>query len=143
MPRLLPPEALIQCNFTVTRDATVAVNPGWTRYRQLTYSPAVRADRLLFMSGQGALDPLLSNDTLTGRETLTSLERRLSGSATYAGVNGDFFNLRSGLPSGGLIQRGQLVSLPNNARSTAGITDTGTLGADHSQPTTVVGRNPA
>jgi len=77
--------------------------------------------------GATTLEPLLSNDTLTGRETLTSLERRLSGSATYAGVNGDFFNLRSGLPSGGLIQQGQLVSLPNNERSTAGVTDTGTL----------------
>jgi hypothetical protein len=77
--------------------------------------------------GATTLEPLLSNDTLTGRETLTSLERRLSGSATYAGVNGDFFNLRSGLPSGVLIQQGQLVSLPNNERSTAGVTDTGTL----------------
>jgi enamine deaminase RidA (YjgF/YER057c/UK114 family) len=57
MPRLLHREALIQCNFIATRDATVAVNPGWTRYQQLTYSPAVRAGRLLFMSGQGSIDP--------------------------------------------------------------------------------------
>jgi enamine deaminase RidA (YjgF/YER057c/UK114 family) len=57
MPRLLHPEALIQCNFIAARDATVAVNPGWTRYHQLTYSPAVRAGRLLFMSGQGSIDP--------------------------------------------------------------------------------------
>jgi enamine deaminase RidA (YjgF/YER057c/UK114 family) len=57
MPRLLHPEALIQCNFIATRDSTVAVNPGWTRYQKLTYSPAVRAGRLLFMSGQGSLDP--------------------------------------------------------------------------------------
>jgi hypothetical protein len=77
--------------------------------------------------GATTLEPLLSNDALTGRETLTSLERRLSGDATYAGVNGDFFNLRSGLPSGGLIQGGQLVSLPSTGRSTAGITDAGAL----------------
>jgi enamine deaminase RidA (YjgF/YER057c/UK114 family) len=57
MPRLLHPEALIQYDFTATRDAPVVVNPGWTRYQKLTYSPAVRAGRLLFMSGQGALDP--------------------------------------------------------------------------------------
>ena len=57
MPRLLHREALIQCNFIATRDAAVAVNPGWTRYQQLTYSPAVRAGRLLFMSGQGPIDP--------------------------------------------------------------------------------------
>jgi enamine deaminase RidA (YjgF/YER057c/UK114 family) len=57
MPRLMHPEALIQYDFTAARDEPVAVNPGWARYRKLTYSPAVRAGKLLFMSGQGALDP--------------------------------------------------------------------------------------
>jgi len=57
MPRLLHREALIQCNFIATRDAPSAVDPGWTRYQQLTYSPAVRAGRLLFTSGQGSIDP--------------------------------------------------------------------------------------
>ncbi len=77
--------------------------------------------------GTTTLEPLLSNDTLTGRETLTRLEQRLSPSATYAGVNGDLFNLHTGLPSGGLIQQGQVLSLPSNSRSTAGITSDGTL----------------
>jgi len=57
MPRLLHPQALIQYDFIASREAPVAVNPGWTRYQKLTYSPAVRAGRLLFMSGQGSLDP--------------------------------------------------------------------------------------
>jgi enamine deaminase RidA (YjgF/YER057c/UK114 family) len=57
MPRLLHPEALIQYDFIATRDTAVAVNPGWARYQKLTYSPAVRAGRLLFISGQGSLDP--------------------------------------------------------------------------------------
>jgi len=57
MPRLLHPEALIQYDFIATRDQPVAVNPGWERYGKLTYSPAVRAGKLLFMSGQGSLDP--------------------------------------------------------------------------------------
>jgi enamine deaminase RidA (YjgF/YER057c/UK114 family) len=57
MPRLVHPEALIQYDFIATRDDPVAVNPGWTRYQKLTYSPAVRAGKLLFMSGQGSLDP--------------------------------------------------------------------------------------
>jgi len=57
MPRLIHPEALIQYDFIATRDTPVAVNPGWTRYQKLTYSPAVRAGKLLFMSGQGSLDP--------------------------------------------------------------------------------------
>jgi enamine deaminase RidA (YjgF/YER057c/UK114 family) len=57
MPRLLHPQALIQYDFIATRAAPVAVNPGWARYQKLTYSPAVRAGKLLFMSGQGSLDP--------------------------------------------------------------------------------------
>jgi enamine deaminase RidA (YjgF/YER057c/UK114 family) len=57
MPRLMHPEALIQYDFIATRDTPAAVNPGWTRYQKLTYSPAVRAGKLLFMSGQGSLDP--------------------------------------------------------------------------------------
>ena len=78
-------------------------------------------------AGTTTLEPLLSNGTLTGRETLTALERRLAPSATYAGINGDLFNLRTGLPSGGLIQQGQVLSLPSNTRATAGITSDGTL----------------
>jgi enamine deaminase RidA (YjgF/YER057c/UK114 family) len=57
MPRLLHGDALIQYDFIATRDEPVAVNPGWDRYRKLTYSPGVRAGKLLFMSGQGSLDP--------------------------------------------------------------------------------------
>jgi enamine deaminase RidA (YjgF/YER057c/UK114 family) len=57
MPRLMHPAALIQYDFIAVRDIPVAVNPGWARYQKLTYSPAVRAGKLLFMSGQGALDP--------------------------------------------------------------------------------------
>ena len=57
MPRLVHPEALIQYDFTASRETPVAINPGWSRYRKLTYSPAVKAGKMLFMSGQGALDP--------------------------------------------------------------------------------------
>ena len=55
--RLREPEALIQVDFTASRHFSQAVNPGWERYGKLTYSPAVRAGRVLFMSGQAALDP--------------------------------------------------------------------------------------
>lgn len=57
MPRLLHPDALIQYDFIATRDEPVAVNPGWQRYEKLTYSPGVRAGNLLFLSGQGSLNP--------------------------------------------------------------------------------------
>ncbi|WP_210286458.1 RidA family protein [Bradyrhizobium sp. IAR9] len=57
MPRLLHPKAIVQCDFIATRDMPVAVNPGWKRYDDLACSPAVRAGNLLYMSGQGSLDP--------------------------------------------------------------------------------------
>jgi enamine deaminase RidA (YjgF/YER057c/UK114 family) len=55
--RLQHPGALISLDVIASRDAPVAVNPGWERYAKLTYSPAVKAGSLLFMSGQAALDP--------------------------------------------------------------------------------------
>jgi enamine deaminase RidA (YjgF/YER057c/UK114 family) len=51
MPRLLHPEALIQCDFIVSRDAPVAVGQA-----EDACSPGVRCGDLLFLSGQGVLD---------------------------------------------------------------------------------------
>lgn len=48
---------LISYDFTASVHESTAVNPGWDRYQKLTYSPAVRAGDVLFMSGQAALDP--------------------------------------------------------------------------------------
>jgi enamine deaminase RidA (YjgF/YER057c/UK114 family) len=56
MPRLAHPLALISLEVTASRDTPEVVNPGWRRYDKLTYSPAVRAGKFLFCSGQGALD---------------------------------------------------------------------------------------
>ena len=77
--------------------------------------------------GTTTLAPALSNETLTGTETLTSMERRTAASATSAGVNGDFFELKSGLPSGVLMRDGQVASPPSDARSSAGVSTDGTL----------------
>lgn len=57
MQRLAHPDALIQLDVLASRRPLETVNPGWERYRKLTYSPAVRAGDVLFMSGQAALDP--------------------------------------------------------------------------------------
>ncbi|WFU31418.1 RidA family protein [Bradyrhizobium brasilense] len=57
MPRLLHPQAMVQCDFIATHETPVAVSPGWKRYDGLACSPAVRAGKLLYMSGQAALDP--------------------------------------------------------------------------------------
>ena len=77
--------------------------------------------------GTTTLAPALSNETLTGTETLTAIQRRVAGSATTAGVNGDFFSFGTGVPSGILMREGQVASPPFGERSSAGITTDGTL----------------
>jgi len=57
MKRVAHRDAMIQIDFIASRHQPAAVNPGWTRYAQLTYSPAVRAGDALFIAGHAALDP--------------------------------------------------------------------------------------
>ncbi len=73
------------------------------------------------------LEPVLSNDTVVGRETLTSMQVRMRSTATAAGVNGDYFTFATGKPSGVLMRDAQLVSPPNGGRSSAGIRSDGVL----------------
>ncbi len=77
--------------------------------------------------GATTLAPVLSNESLLGTETLTAMQRRLASTATLAGVNGDYFSLGTGRPSGVLMQDGQLLSPPRGSRVSAGITTDGTL----------------
>ena len=72
-------------------------------------------------TGLYALRPILSNNAILGRERVTSMERRVSGDATVAGVNGDLFSFADGHPSGGLIRGGILDRGPSDSRSTVGI----------------------
>src|SRR3954449_6169253 len=72
--------------------------------------------------GTTTLAPLLSNETLTGTETLTAMERRVASTATTAGINGDYFTFATGLPSGVLMREGQVASPPSDSRSSAGVT---------------------
>ena len=73
------------------------------------------------------LTPVLSNGTVLGKETVTSMERDLSSQATTVGVNGDFFALANGRPSGIFMHDGVLVSPPNPGRSSVGIGLDGSL----------------
>ena len=57
VPRLVHPEALMRVELIATRAIPEAINPGWSRYDKLTYSPGVKAGNMLFLSGQAALDP--------------------------------------------------------------------------------------
>src|SRR5690606_22958095 len=54
--RLQAPGVLVALEVTASRHPLTAVNPGWSRYDSLTYSPGVRAGDTLYMSGFAALD---------------------------------------------------------------------------------------
>jgi Phosphodiester glycosidase/FlgD Ig-like domain len=76
--------------------------------------------------GPWQLRPVLSNEAIPRTETLTSIQRRLSTTATVAGVNGDLFGI-SGAPSGILMRNGALDQPPLPRRSTIGIDADGKL----------------
>ena len=80
--------------------------------------------------GLYALKPVLSNGTVTGRETVSSMQRRLSHTATLAGVNGDMFNWSSGRPSGIFLRGGVLATQAAPLRSSLGIGLDGLLRTD-------------
>ena len=65
--------------------------------------------------------PVLSNGLVTGRETVSSMQRNLSHKATLAGVNGDLFNWDTARPSGIFLRRNQLSARPAVDRSSLGI----------------------
>lgn len=80
--------------------------------------------------GLYSLRPVLSNDAVTGVETVTSIEKRLSATATVAGVNGDLFNFNDGHPSGGLLRSGVLDHAPLAGRSLTGVDTAGNVHVD-------------
>jgi flagellar hook assembly protein FlgD len=106
--------------------------PGVGYIREVDFTPrgpvvldvvtAPRPDGSLY-----TLAPVLSNETVVGRETLTGIESRLSTGATVLGVNGDYFSTKTGAPSGILMRGGVVDSAPAAARSSLGIAGDGTL----------------
>lgn len=71
--------------------------------------------------GLYGLRPVLSNDLVSGRETLSSMQRRLLPRANLVGLNGDLFTWTTGNPSGIFVERGVVASRPLPARSSLGI----------------------
>jgi hypothetical protein len=67
------------------------------------------------------LRPVLSNQLVTGVETLSSMQRRLRPRANVVGVNGDFFHWETGHPSGIFVRNGVVASRPLWWRSSLGI----------------------
>ena len=105
--------------------------PGVTYENDVQFTPpgpvAINRLRGPRPGGLTTLQPVVSNDTIVGRETLTGMQRRLASTAAMAGVNGDFFALATGRPSGLVMQDGQLLAPPNGSRASAGVTTDGTL----------------
>jgi hypothetical protein len=79
--------------------------------------------------GLWSLQPVLSNELIQGTEKLTAIEKRLSASATTAGVNGDVVG-PGGRPDGLLERNGVLDHDPRTARTSIGIDGTGALHFD-------------
>jgi enamine deaminase RidA (YjgF/YER057c/UK114 family) len=50
------PGALVALDITVSRLEAEAVNPGWSRYDDLSYSPAVRVGRRVLIGGTASID---------------------------------------------------------------------------------------
>jgi hypothetical protein len=115
------------------RAQTTVLWPGVTHEASVQFTPngPVALNVLVGPRPDGAtattLAPVLSNDTVEGRETLTRMQRRMAPVATTAGVNGDLFELRTGRPSGIFMRDGELAVAPNTGRSSAGILADGTL----------------
>src|SRR5829696_1124093 len=76
------------------------------------------------------LKPVVAHNRLGSRETVSSMQGRLSGRATTLGVNGDFFGLLSGGPSGLLVREGKVASSAQGRRSSLGIGMDGALRVD-------------
>jgi hypothetical protein len=122
----------------------IVVPPASARPTQLM--PGVTYDRILRWTSAGPmamyvvtapkpqglyrLTPLLSNGTITGRETVSSMERAASAQMTTVGVNGDFFSWHGGWPSGLLMRGGVVEHQSALGRAAVGIDTSAVLHAD-------------
>lgn len=71
--------------------------------------------------GLYGLRPVLSNERVSGLETLSSMQRRQLSRANVVGVNGDLFTPSVGYPSGVFVRKGALLNRPISLRSSLGI----------------------
>ena len=125
--------AVIAALFLLVPSAAAAPQeliPGLTFERRVEFGPTgpmvVNVLRVPRPSALWSIRPVLSNETIPKTETLTKLQRRLSASATVAGINGDLFGV-SGAPTGILMRNGALDQPPIPGRSSIGIDTTGAL----------------
>lgn len=95
--------------------------PGITYEKQILFSGGrpvvVHVVRTPPPSDLYRLRPVLSQGTVLGGRSVPRMQAGLSRKATTVGVNGDFFNLDSGYPSGAFLRGGVLSTPPNPHRS--------------------------
>jgi Phosphodiester glycosidase/FlgD Ig-like domain len=105
--------------------------PGVTYEHGVQFTPhgpvSIRIVRGPKPVGAYRLRTVLSNEAVLGRETVSSMQKRLAPTATMVGVNGDLWRWADGKPSGIFLRDGVLVSPPNSERSSAGFGLDGTL----------------
>ncbi|HWH05174.1 MAG TPA: hypothetical protein VNT23_01915, partial [Gaiellaceae bacterium] len=105
--------------------------PGVVYERAVQFTPngpvALHVVRGPRPNGLYGLQPVLSNERVTGTERVTAMQKRLSTQATMVGVNGDMFNWATGRPSGILMRDGVVDNPPYGDRSSLGITADGAL----------------
>lgn len=115
-------------------SATTLLMPGVTYAKRVQFTPHGPVVLNVMIApkpgGLYSLQPVLSNDSIIGREKVTDMEKRMRAAATVAGVNGDLFNWNDGHPSGVLIRNGVLEHPPLADRTSVGIAEDGTLHPD-------------
>jgi hypothetical protein len=138
--------ALVLPGAGAAATTTTELVPGATYTRETRWTSAgplvVHVITVPPPGGLYAFRPVLAYNRVSARETVSSMQRRLSSRATLAGVNGDFFGSLSAAPSGMFMRRGALATTPQRGRSSLGIGADGTLRVDriwHSSTWTVPG----
>ena len=135
-----------QATIALFAAATIAAPAAAAPIRGQTLMPGVVYSRQVDFTGHGpvvlnvvstprptglySLRAALSNGAVQGRERLTDMQNALSAGATVVGVNGDFFDPRSGTPSSVLVRGGVLGKGTAGGRSAAGFDATGKLHVD-------------
>lgn len=66
VPTLPHPGALVALDVWASGDSKEVVNPGWSAYDDLTFSPAVRSGQVLYVSGTTAWDPETGSTVAAG-----------------------------------------------------------------------------
>lgn len=108
------PGSLVSLDAIAATGPLRAVNPGWRRYETLTYKPGVAADRHLFLSGFGALEPATQKAIFDG-DLLAQAEFTYAGIAAVmreAGLGrGDAVHLIEYVTPGGVARYPELADL--------------------------------